>query len=73
LADTVAFLTDFSILPFPVAAIIRFEQPRALKLNIRTNNLRIAAITLEANATLVTPNLRDFGRVPGLAVVDWSA
>ena len=40
---------------------------------IGANDLWIAAHALAANLTLVTNNTREFRRVPGLEVVDWSA
>ena len=41
--------------------------------SIGPNNLLIAAHALALGATLVTANLREFRRVPGLAVEDWLA
>ncbi len=62
----------YELLAFPEAAILRFEQLKKLRLNVGLMNLRIAAIALHNGLTVVTRNLRDFGRVPGLVAVDWS-
>ncbi len=52
--------------------ISHLRQLKALRLNVGKKDLCIAAIGRELNATVVTGNLSDFGRVPGLAVEDWS-
>jgi tRNA(fMet)-specific endonuclease VapC len=73
LAATVEALTSFPVIPMTEAAADRFQVLRKLNRNVGTNDLRIAAIALEAGATVVTRNSRDFSRVPGLLFVDWSA
>ncbi len=60
------------ILPFSEEAFERYEQLRMQKLNIRKMDLRIAAITLQFGGVLATGNTRDFCRVPGLRIEDWS-
>ena len=60
------------ILDFTEPAIIRYNALLALKLNVGKMDLRIAAIALEAGATVITRNLRDFQRVPELACENWA-
>lgn len=62
----------FYRLPFPTPAQVRFDSLMKAKLNVKANDLRIATISLELRATVVTRNRRDFGRVPGLVIEDWS-
>ena len=62
----------FFVLSFPEPAILRFQQLLKMKLNIGGMDLRIAAIALENGLIVVTRNRRDFRRVPGLAIEDWS-
>lgn len=66
------FLTQFRILAISKAGLSRFDDLVGQKLNIGRMDLRIAAITLANGGTLVTRNVRDFRRVPGLAVEDWT-
>ena len=61
------------ILPFDAAAAAQFEELRTRKLRVGTADLRIAAIALSAGQVLLSRNLRDFERVPGLRVEDWLA
>ena len=73
LGTTVQSLGTWHILPFTVTAIARYEQLRTLRLNVGKYDLRIAAIALEHGGIVVTRNLRDFQRVPGLTVENWAA
>lgn len=72
LAETVGFLSRLRILTYDEAAMNRCEELRKRKLRIKTFDLRIAAIVLEQPAVLVTRNTRDFRKVPGLQIEDWS-
>jgi tRNA(fMet)-specific endonuclease VapC len=72
LADTVRFLARVQILHYTEAAIGRYVDLRKQCPQVGRMDLRIAAIALEHGAIVVTRNVRDFQRVPGLTVEDWS-
>jgi len=61
------------LLGFTRAAADEFERLQKLRLRIGTMDLKIGAIALAHNATLLSRNLKDFGKVPGLQVEDWAA
>ncbi|MCI0332307.1 MAG: type II toxin-antitoxin system VapC family toxin [Planctomycetes bacterium] len=68
----VSSLKDMQVLSFTEQAIGRFEALRRMKLGVKANDLRIAAIAIENSAIVVTRNRKDFGRIPGLLIEDWS-
>lgn len=72
LAQNVRFLSRVPILDFDEPAIRRYADLRQQKLKVRRTDLQIAAVALEHQATVVTLNTRDFKRVPGLQIEDWS-
>ncbi len=59
-------------LPFNESAAAIFDQLRAQRIRVSTNDLAIAAITLSVNGILVTRNTLDFDRIPNLAIEDWT-
>jgi len=70
-----ALLDDFTsrpVLDFDQDDAAEFERLIRLKLRLGTMDLRIAAITLANNALLLSKNLTDFRKVPGLRVEDWT-
>jgi len=69
------FLTPFSSLPFDDRAAELYGELRAQLEQvgelIGPNDLLIAAIAVANNVTLVTHNIREFGRVKDLKLEDW--
>ncbi len=69
------FLAPLEVLDFPSAAAITFGEIRSrLKragTPIGSYDLLIAAHALEQGLTLVTNNLKEFKRVPGLELENW--
>jgi tRNA(fMet)-specific endonuclease VapC len=65
------FYQEFEIVPFDEAAALRFDDLRRQKLRIGSRDLKIAATALVNDALLLSANLADFERVPGLRVENW--
>jgi len=68
LAAIVVSWNRFAIAPMTATARTQFDQLVGATLNVKHNDLRIAAIALQLGATIVTRNRRDFARVPGLLI-----
>ena len=60
------------ILPFDAKASAHYARLRQAGIRIGAMDLKIAVIALANNATVLTRNLSDFGKVPGLSVEDWT-
>ena len=73
LTETMDELKNWVLVSFLEPALRRYESLKRQKLNVGGNDLRIAAIALELSAVVVTRNARDFNRVGGLTLEDWSA
>jgi tRNA(fMet)-specific endonuclease VapC len=65
------FYEAFEIVPFDEAAARQFEDLRKQKLRMGSMDLKIAATALVYNSLLLSANLADFERVPGLRVENW--
>jgi len=61
------------VLDFDERAATEFQRLRPLRRRVGTMDLRIAAIALVHNATLLTRNAVDFDRIPGLRIEDWTS
>ncbi len=64
---------NVKILDFDEIAASHFAMLRKEHRRIGTMDLKIAAIAMANNATLLSRNLKDFGKIPALQVEDWAA
>jgi tRNA(fMet)-specific endonuclease VapC len=71
--QSVRFFSTVPVLPFDRACEDRFQDLRSRRPRVGAQDLKIAATALAHNLVLVTRNRKDFGRVPGLTLEDWSA
>ena len=61
-----------TVLPYDADAHAVFQELQRQKTRVGTQDLKIAAIVLANDATLLTRNTQDFSRIPNLNFADWS-
>ena len=71
LAELFDFLAEWDIISLNEAAADLYAQLRRQKIRIGSQDLKIAAIAITRNALLLSANLRDFQKAPGLRVESW--
>lgn len=68
-------ISDFKVLPlisFDAGAATTFDQLQSQRIQLAKMDARIAAIALFRGLILLTRNHRDFGKVVGLLIEDWT-
>lgn len=60
------------VLPYEAEAVAIFDELRRQKVRVSTMDLRISAIALSHNLIVLTRNVSDFSKVPGLMTEDWT-
>jgi tRNA(fMet)-specific endonuclease VapC len=63
---------NIAVLDFDAKAATVFEHLKHTRIRIGTMDLKIAAIAIANDATLLTRNLSDFSKIPDLKTEDWS-
>jgi len=71
LAKLVEFLSDWRVLNWNEPAADVFVKLRRERIRVGTQDLKIAAVALANDAILLSANLIDFQKIPGLRVEDW--
>ena len=71
LTQLVDYYSEWNILPFDEKAVSILRRLRGEKIRIGPQDLKIGSICLVHDALLLSANLVDFERVPGLRVEDW--
>lgn len=77
LLETLEFCMPYEIIPFDDSMVRTYAKMRAaLELKgqkIGYNDSLIAAVVMERGGVLVTNNTKEFGRIDGLQLEDWTA
>jgi tRNA(fMet)-specific endonuclease VapC len=72
LVDAVELFHRFPLVPFDDISETQFQNLKRARVRVGTLDSKIASIALASRLTVLTRNRSDFGRVPGLAIEDWS-
>ena len=70
--ETLELLSDFQILSYSEQSYEIYQSLKAQKIRVGTQDLKIASIAMSHNAILLTRNLQDCEKIPGLVVQNWS-
>jgi tRNA(fMet)-specific endonuclease VapC len=73
LNQTLTYFQTINVLDFDSSAADCYQEIISQKIRVGTQDLKIAAITLSHQATVVTRNYRDFSKISELKIEDWSA
>lgn len=72
LIEVIRVLGEFNILPYDDRAEEHYRRFDAAIRRIGRTDCRVAASAIVHQMTVVSRNVRDFARIPGVAVEDWS-
>ena len=65
------FIREWHIIPFDTLEANESQRLKKLGVRIGTQDLKIGATAIVHNAILLSANLKDFRRVPGLRLENW--
>jgi len=72
LHQTFDFFIKMNILDFDHRALTHYQNLKKQKIRIGSQDLKIGAIALVQQMTLVTRNIKDFSQIPDLMLEDWT-
>jgi len=72
LRKSIVDLAKLNILDYDASSESIYQRLKLQRIRSGSQDLRIAAVTLANNGTLVTRNRSDFAKVPGLILEDWT-
>ena len=72
LKDNLTFFSRIAVWEYSAAVEAEYAKLVKAKVRIGTKDLLIASIALANNAVVLTRNIKDFGKIPGLKIENWT-